>query len=250
MKQIAIALFSVALLSQAGFAQFKKGTRFLGANIGGISYSKSKATQDYPAPTVGLTDKTSSFGISFAPSYGIFISDNIAVGGNILVGFTKTTVDNYLEGASANYGSYSNDGTNFGLGAYIRYYFKTTSSLIPFIQASASGGSGSSKGDGSSNYSGPLRKETYTFKTSGQLNWNAGVTFGVTKMLNSHVGLDLGLGYTFYNSNYDYTRNARVDYVDPGTADETRETNYKLKSSTSGVSLSVGFQIFLDAKKK
>lgn len=86
---------------------------------------------------------------------------------------------------------------------------------------------------------------TYTSKSaaSGVLNWSAGATLGMTKMLNSHVGLDLGVSFTHYSSkqenNSDYNQKFDVGPTSSGN------NSYKYKSSSNPVGFGAGVVIFL-----
>jgi opacity protein-like surface antigen len=103
--------------------------------------------------------------IASAPNVGYFIINNLAVGGNIIVDYTKLNDDKF---------------TNFGIGPFIRYYF-TQANVRPFFH-------------GSMNYL--SSKAKFGNNTS---STNSGFSFflggGAAIFLSDQVSLDLMMGY-------------------------------------------------------
>lgn len=70
--------------------------------------------------SIGLNTSNKNTEINFSPTAGGFIVNNLAVGGEFLVDYTKTGDDKV---------------TNFGFGPFVRYYF-TNANVMPIVQGS------------------------------------------------------------------------------------------------------------------
>lgn len=236
----------------AAKAQFKKGTRMAGTSIGNVFYNSGSSDISYTGITTGATSKTTSFGLSFIPSLGWFVSDNTAIGVtfNINPWSNKTTYTAELNGNT--YEQDKLNGFNFGIGGFARNYFNSSSSFMPYGQFSLNLGMSTQSssgffygGSGASAY-----KTTYSGKSSGGFFANSSLTLGMTKLLNSNTGLDLYAGYSFsYNKNT-YKTNSTRDDGNNGSIDQTSVSNPTTKFTNHGFTLGAGFQIFLERKQK
>jgi outer membrane protein W len=244
--------FFIPVLLVAGLsvnAQFKKGMRMAGTNVGSIFFNSGSADVTYPSPTTGYTSKTTGFGVNIAPTMGWFISDHTAVGLSLNINPTSNKTTYEIGGKT--YQKDKVNGFNFGIGGFARNYFKSSSSFMPFGQLGLNLGISSQKtegffygGSGASAY-----KLTYDGKSSGGFFANAALSFGMTKMVTPHTGLDISIGYSYsYNKNTYKTTTLRDD-GNNGTIDLTSESNPTSKYTNHGLVLGVGFQIFLDARK-
>lgn len=248
-KKIAYFIPVFLVVSLSANAQFKKGMRMAGANVGSIFFNSGTADVSYPAPTTGFTSKTTSFGVNIAPSMGWFISDHTAVG--LSLNINPTSNKTSYEAGGSTYQQDKANGFNFGIGGFARNYFNSSSSFLPFGQLGINLGISSQKtegffygGSGASAY-----KITYDGKSSGGFFANAGLALGMTKMVTPHTGLDISIGYSYsYNKNTYKTTSLRDD-GNNGTIDLTSESNPTTKYTTHGLVLGAGFQIFLDARK-
>jgi len=229
-------------------AQFKKGDKMVGATIGSVFYNSGSA--DISVASIGNnTSKVTGFGVSINPSLGWFIAENTAVGFSLNINPTgqKTSYEQngstYQKDKSTNF--------NIGAGGFVRNYFSTSASLLPFGQASLNAGISSLKTDGFF-YGGSgtgAYKETYDGNSSGGLFVNATFTGGVTKKLSDYTGLDFYIGYAYsYNKNT-FKRTTLRDNGNDGSIDERRENETTTKFTNHGLLLGVGFQVFLKGKK-
>ena len=101
MKKILVSLVLLTA-SVAAFSQTTKNDWMIGGNFR-VNTSKNN-TQ-----------------IGFTPSAGMFVIDNLAVGGNILLDYSKSGNNKY---------------TSFGVGPFARYYFTTeTQAVRPLLHA-------------------------------------------------------------------------------------------------------------------
>lgn len=230
---ICLALF----LSVNSFAQFQKGTRTVGFNIGGISFTGNSTSYEQQQVGTGKT-ATNNFNVSLNPSMGWFVSENVLIGGNIGVNFSSTKKD----GGGAE--SKSNTIT-IGVGPFARYYFGN-SGFLPYVQASIFAGFGSGKGSGTSTLTGQTTK--WEEDQKGIFNINAGGGFGVTKMIGKNIGFDLGLGLAYISTSYNYSYIANTQFTAPPSSTRS-ENKGKYTNNAFNVNASVGFQIFLDPKK-
>jgi Outer membrane protein beta-barrel domain len=249
MRKLFLVTVIMAVTAQAGMAQFQKGTKFLGANLGGFGFNSNKGVVDAPGAIKGYTDKNKSITVSLGPSVGIFVSEKMAVGGSLAFSFSHNKFTRRGEGNSFDSRVTNYNSTGINLGTYMRYYLANTSSILPFFQVTVGAGTGSGKSTESGRGSDAGGNYTYTgsTKSASQFNFNAGASFGITKMLNKNVGLDVALGYGFSRNTSTETSNYTFTYAVPPNITTTGESDFT--GTNSGVSLSIGFQIFLDAKK-
>jgi len=245
-------LFSILFLSCISFSahcQFKKGTRTVGATVGSIFYNNGSVDVTYPAPTQGYSYNSNSFGAIIMPSMGWFISDNTAIG--VSLNINPSGFKNTYEFSGTTYKKDKSTPFNFGIGGFVRNYFGNGSSFMPFGQFNLNFGISTQKtegffygGSGSGVY-----KETYEGKSSGGFFTNAGLTLGLTKMLNPHTGLDMYTGYNFlYSKNTLKTTTLRDEGIN-GSIDQTSIAEPTTKITNHGFTIGVGFQVFLDARK-
>jgi len=245
-KKIILSIIFLAILFVSQ-AQFQKGMRMVGVSIGNVFYNSGKSDYTYPAPTTGFTANNTSFGINLSPTYGWFVSDNTVVGASFITGYShKKTF--YEDGVNGN--TFREDQVNsfnIGIGGYIRNYFGSSGKFYPFGQFGVNFGPGSSSSKGFS-FSGG-NKTTYTGKGSGDFFANAGVVLGLTRMLSKTTGLDFSLGYNFSYEKNTFKTTTLTDLGNNGTIDQTGISEPTQKFTNHGISLSVGFQIFLEGKK-
>jgi hypothetical protein len=232
-------------------AQFKKGMRMAGANIGSAVFNSGSSDVTFPTPTQGYTSKITSFGVNISPSMGWFISDDIVVGILISINpFNDKT--RYKDDASGN--TFQQDKSNSlsaGMGGFARKYFNSKSSFMPFGQLTLNFGFNSKTtsgffygGSGSSVY-----KTTYNGKSSGGTFGNATLSLGMTKLLNPNTGLDFFAGYSFSSNKNTFKTTTLRDDGNNGTIDLTTINQPTSKYTNSGFSVGVGFQVFLDKRK-
>jgi hypothetical protein len=247
-------LFAVVLFLFVSFistGQFQKGDRMVGATIGSAVFNTGNA--DISVASIGSnTSKTNSYAITVNPSIGWFITSQTVAGFSLTINPTnqKTTFEQngstYQSDKSANF--------NIGFGGFARNYFsaKKGNSLLPFGQLSLNGGISNLKtegffygGSGASSY-----KQTYSGHSSGGFYFNTSFSAGFTKMVSAHTGLDFYLGYNFaYNKNIFKRTTLRDDGID-GSIDTRAENETTTKFSNHGLMIGVGFQVFLEPRKK
>lgn len=225
-------------------AQFKKGMRMPGITIGSAFFNSGKTEYSAPAPTNGYTSNTNSAGINLSPSLGWFISDKTVVGVRITGGYKY---EKYIDADNnITFRKKENKSFTTGLGGFARNYFAVSGRLLPFVQVNADAGIGSSKTDGF-NYL-PTYKETYSGKSSGDFFANAGVAAGVTKMLNTHVGVDLYFGYTYSYYKNSFKTNTARDVGNDGSIDENAVSDITSKITNHGLAIGIGLQVFLEKR--
>lgn len=248
MKKGIFVLSVLMLAGFAGMAQFKKGTRLFGASLASAFINTAKG--DVTAPgTAGFQREGNSFNLGLTPSYGWFTKENLAFGVNMTVQtsgskyFSKFRDTSFIKDNSSTY--------SVGIGGFARYYLgkNQTGSTRTFAQLALGAGIGGGKSDGFAYGSDAVDSYflTYDNKVTSNVFYNAGLTLGLTHMLNSHVGLDLGIGYSFVNNKNVYKNTTKYDYK--VQADVTLESNQTYVIKNHGVNISAGFQIFLDPKK-
>ncbi len=237
------------VFSYAGNTQFSRGTRMAGTSVGSIFFNSGSS--DQTVTSIGsTTGKSSNYGISITPSLAWFISSKTAVGFMVNLNPYGDKIS-FEEGGST---FQKDNSTNFnaGLGGLVRNYFCSEGAILPYGQFSLDGGISTVKKDGFF-YGGRtpnIYKETYDGKSSGGFYSNANLTIGATKMMGDYVGLDLFVGYNFsYSKNTLKTTRLRDDGVN-GSIDETLVNETTSKYTNHRFIIGLGFQVFLETKKK
>lgn len=229
-------------------AQFNKGMKMAGASIGSAFFNSGEYSYSYPAPTNGYTSNTNSLGFNLSPNMGWFVSEKTALGVRLLFGYKY---DKLLNSDLNNVTYYKNVNEDFSisLGGFARNYFTSSGSFLPFGQASFNAGIGTFKTEGYNYNNSPLSKEVFKGKSSEDFLADAGLSFGVTKMLNPHTGLDIYAGYTFSYSKTIFRTNTSTDINIDGTIDATGILDQTRKVTTHNFILGAGLQIFLAGKR-
>jgi hypothetical protein len=236
--------------SMAVQAQFKKGTKIISANIGSALFKSG--TIDYSQSvdlggTFYTRATTKNFDIQLAPGLGWFINPQLAVGGRIGLNYLSAKRNDKDLGSG---NVYSKDNTNSffaDINAFSRYYFTTEKNWLPFAEATAGVGFGSSKGDGFF-YKGTEYKDITNTKSSGDFAINAGLLIGITKMIGDQVGLDIYAGYKYNRYKNDINKATRRDIGMDGSIDENLKNFTSQESNNHGLQVGVGLQIFLHKK--
>jgi len=238
-------LLPVLLISTIALqAQFKKGDNMVGASIGNVAINSGSSDVSFPQ-TQGYSSKSSGYSIRFEPTWGWFISDKTVVGVSLNVNPGKQKIS--YEDAGTTFQRDESSNFNIGVGAFLRNYFSTSKSFMPFGQFGFNAGINSSSIEGFRYYAGPY-KISYDGKSSGGFFANSTLQLGLTKMMGENTGLDFYAGYNFsYSSNTFKTTTLRDDGVD-GTIDTRSENEPTTKFTNHGFILGVGFQVFLRKK--
>jgi hypothetical protein len=245
LRKIAFALPAL-LINIIVNAQIKKGDKMVGVSV--VSAFFNSGSTDQSTSLATLTISNDNFGISFNPSIGWFITDNIAVGVMPTVGYNKKKQIGKSSGST-----YLKDETsqfNFGIGGFTRYYFNGKSTKTRFFgQYDLSLGLGGSKSEGFQYETYGVYVDRYNQKSSGDFFANTGLAFGVSKFITNHTSLDFYVGYKFSYIKSNPKGTFFRDYLDPAIGDVTQKPNYDQKFTEHNVVLGVGFQIFLESKK-
>jgi len=244
-------LLAILLLcySMNSYGQFSKGTRMAGSSIASIFFNSG--TSDQTVTLIGnRTVKVTGYAAGITPSMGWFLSENTAVGFTLNINPSGEKLTYEENGSTFQKDKSSN--FNIGLGGFARNYFTSSGSVLPFGQAGFDVGISSRKTDGFL-YLGSapaVDKKTYDGKSSGGFFADAFLTLGVTKMVGQYTGLDLYLGYNFaYNKNTMNTTTL-TDISNDGTIDETGKSETVIKYTNHRFVLGLGFQVFLEKRKK
>ncbi|MEX1241779.1 MAG: outer membrane beta-barrel protein [Cyclobacteriaceae bacterium] len=110
MNKSFIFVFALLIATTIVHAQTSSGDMMVGGSISFSSYSREG----------GSLNDYSSF--SFSPSFGYFISDNLAVGTSLTLATSRTGT-----------GSAKTTGNSFGLGPFARYYKFTSDERFAFF---------------------------------------------------------------------------------------------------------------------
>ena len=218
----------------------------VGATVVSAFFNSGKTDYSYPPPTTGYTSNSNSFGITLNPSIGWFVSDNIAIGTLLNIGYShQKNFDENSSGVTFNKNIFNS--FNFGIGGFARNYFNSSGNLTPFGQFNLNAGIGSSTNSGFYFTNGD--KNTYDGKSSGDFFINTGLALGFTKMLNTNTGLDFYVGYSFSYNKKEFKTTTLTDVGNNGSVDLTAISDPTQKFTNHGVAIGIGFQVFLDKKK-
>jgi hypothetical protein len=244
LKKIPVIIF-LLLLNMTLNAQYKKGMRMAGASVGSAFFNSGKSDFSYPPPTTGYTSNTNNFGVTLNPSMGWFVSDNTAIGALLNFGYNHQKTFNEVSGTT--YKRDISNSFNIGIGGFARNYFKSSGTMMPFGQFNLNFGIGSTSNKGF--YFINNDKSNYDGKSSGDFFVNTGIALGLTKMLNEHTGFDFFVGYTYSYNKRTFKTTTITDLGNNGSVDQTAVSEPTQKFTNHGISIGVGFQVFLDKRK-
>jgi hypothetical protein len=243
------ALLTLMSFTSYANAQFVKGTRMAGASVASIFFNAGNSDQSV-ASIGNTTGRTTGYNINITPSLGWFLSSKTAVGFLVSINPSGEKVS-YEENGSTFQRDKSRN-FNAGIGGFVRHYFGAEGSLLPFGQLAVDAGKSSTTKDGFfyGGRSPNVYRESYDTKSSEGFYSNAGLMFGLTKMVGKYTGLDLYAGYNYsYNKNTFKTTRLRDIEID-GTIDETLTNETTGRFHDHRFTIGLGFQIFLERKKR
>ncbi len=223
-------------------AQFTKGTRMAGASIGSLFFNATHSEYTYAAPTYFISSSNgSSYGLSLTPNLGWFINSSTVIGGQLLLNYKYDKKTDESNGST--YNREVNKSFSAGAGVFARHYFSDAGKFLPYAQLAVGATTGSSRTTGFS-YSFTY-KDSKDSRSTGDLTFNSGLSFGLTRMLNATTGLDLFAGYNYVHYKTDFKSVTLRDEGINGSIDERIESAYKQNFNSHGFSIGVGIQVFL-----
>jgi len=158
-------------------AQTTKGSKFIGVNIGNLSYTHSP--------------NSNGIDVTLFPSAGIFLAEDFLLGSSITLGYSRETFD-------ISFQEYSGRTISYGLAPFARYYFAGTNPHRFFGQASAG-----------ITHSDTKIEAGYTEKYS-STDKNFAVGLGYNYFLTPGAALEILAGYGRDTNG----RNASIGYLD------------------------------------
>jgi len=250
MKNTILTLLVCALSTCFANAQIAKGDLFWGASVGSTSYSSATSNFSYIDGNGRLTN-SKNYGLVLNPMLGVFVTDHLIVGGLLGLNYShNNTNSSATEGGVSTSVSTTNNFT-IDAGPFLRYYFfdRLPARNLLYLQGQGTIGAGS----GNSSGSGSNINSTYTSSgtVKGIFTYTGGASIGVTHFIGRDhgLGLDVSLGYLYSHlksTNADDTYRTITSTGNKTTA----ASNYDLATHTNGVTLSVGFHWFINAKNK
>jgi hypothetical protein len=254
MKRMFLLMCSIACIVSAtnGQVVFKKGMRVVGASLGSLIFNSDRSPVSFNGGSTSYKIEGNSFNIGVTPSMGWFVSDRMLVGTSLNVQMSNQVKYN-KSNAGNTFQKDKSSTYSIGVGGFLRYYVqqKTAGNTRLFGQVGLTLGTGGGKGDGFSfgeDISGAY-KVTYENKVTNPLYQTVGLSLGLTHMVNDHVGIDFSVGYAFTNNKNEYVNITNYDYTPPAVADVRLESKPTYKIRNHGISVGVGFQIFLSPRK-
>jgi len=244
-----ILMATILMAAITADAQFKKGDKMAGMSVGSVFFNSGSSDVTFPQIR-GYSSKTTGYGLRIEPSFGWFISEKTVIGGSLNINPSGQKVR--YEDLGTTFQEDKQTNFNIGVGGFIRNYFGSSGSFMPFGQFGFNAGINSATANGFKYYTGtPNYKISYDGKSSGGFFANAILQLGLTKMVTEYTGLDIYLGYNYsYNKNTFKTTTLRDDAPYDGTPETRSENEPTTKFTNHGLIIGVGFQVFLPGKKK
>lgn len=220
-RKFYLLLFTAIVCSTTNYlqAQISKGTGLLG---GSINFSSNK-NENY---STEYRNKNSSFSIT--PSYGHFIKQNLAFGGELSYGTNRTS------NKSFNDPEQKQKSNAYGLGVFLRQYKNLGSSgFYLFLHSRAGVDLLRSKTEYTSGYS---RTDTKGYDI--RLNLSPGISYAVSPRFHIETGLN-NLLYAGYSS-------SKSSQTSGGTTYKSKGSGFNAGASVGGgLEWTVGFRILL-----
>ena len=214
MKKILLAVIAVSVFVCSANAQIKKGSVFLGGDIG-ASTQKTNYENGSDRESKGLT---------IIPVFGKFVSDNLVVGGAMSFSRSKTINEFSI---TSKYNSY-------GAGLFIRKYKPIgKNGFYVFLEGGLNGNYLTTKSRG------PMPQYNDEMKrTSISLGANPGISFAVNKKLHLETGFNNLLAVSYFNEKRSQSSASSGPY---------KENGFSIFSSLSNASsqLYLGFRVLL-----
>jgi hypothetical protein len=175
-------LFTVAilgLLSTGAFAQTTQGTKVVSGSVG-ISTSQQKDEN------LNETGKIIHTNFNISPSVGYFINDELELGAEIGLSYSKSKYNNEKESYES-----TSEGTNkeIGLSPYIKKYFMLSEKVA--LTGAASAGFSVGRYKSEANYSPTPYKHSIN-------RFQAGIAPGITFFPTENIGLSAAFGWLGY----------------------------------------------------
>jgi hypothetical protein len=231
MKKVIIAILVLALAVSA-FPQNKKGNLLIGTYFGSTGLSFGSSESGNSRSTDRSKGDSSSFSIGVGPSIGYFLTEKLVLGASVSLSYGQSRSE-YSTTESENTSKSNSSSLYLSLGPFVRYYLgRPNAKRMPFIHASI----------GTSlypSYSGHYETNSgyeYDYSYPKYMYWSGGVQIGYEHFVNSAIGLQYYVGYSFSHSSYE----TDYEYKDG------RDYSYDSKSTSHGLSVGVGIQIHLD----
>lgn len=160
-----LALAFATIAGTAAQAQTTKGTRVLGLSVGQLNYQK--------------TDFISDFGATLAPSAGIFVADNFAIGASLPLAYSFTKYKAFTSNEKSRL-------LQIGLLPWLRYYVPSESRHRIFGELSVGGVFSSYR----------AKPIGFAAVSSQDTNFRASAGIGYTYFLTPAVGLEALAAYS------------------------------------------------------
>jgi hypothetical protein len=237
-----IVLLLFCLCFTAARAQFQKGNRMIGASIGSGNYLTGTTNFTYPN-TQGYKASSNQFSLSVTPTYGIFLSPSLVIGGSINLATSYERIDNKSL-RDTTFSSSRASNTDLGLGVFARYFLSAEGKGFPWLQLFVNGGTGFGKTSGfsfGSDATGAYR-DSYTGKTAGRFFFNTGLNLGYTRMLNPGLGLEAFAGYQYSITRFTNETASVRQYASSTVTQEFQPTQ---RFAGGGVNFGLGLQVYL-----
>lgn len=164
-------------MSASSMAQTEKGTKYLGVNIGNVSYYD--------------IDEVTNVGASLTPSAGVFVADNLLLGSSLPLLYNRSNSKNGS-------GETINRTISYGLAPYVRYYFAGSDAHRFFGQVSG--------GFSRLNYYYKSTLASPTVRRDNNHSFNYGGALGYNYFLTPGAALEVIASYNRVDSNTQQSR--------------------------------------------
>ncbi|WBO84354.1 outer membrane beta-barrel protein [Hymenobacter yonginensis] len=178
MKHLFLLGLSCALASSA-FAQTEKGARYIGANVGNLSYGRS--------------DKNNSISATLTPSAGVFVGNNFLLGAGLPISYSRSHFETTFQKSTRRE-------VAVGLVPFARYYLPGTGAhrFFGHLQAGIARGSYRYQAEGMYFASGGQAVITKEDQRSSQTSLTLGAGLGYNYFLTPGAALEVVASYGRY----------------------------------------------------
>lgn len=185
-----IILSFVLLISAISNAQIESGRKYIGSTVSVSGYQ-------YTLPNNSFY-KSAQFAVNLNPRFGKFVRQNLAIGGGLILGYSRDIFNSNLNPSSYETQSIKNNAFNFGAEFFARLYQPLTEKL--YLHLDANLGARHSINFGKSTYTYAIGASAESQSQSGTLTSRIALVPGLTYFAKPNFALELNYGLLHFTN--------------------------------------------------
>ncbi len=237
---LAIICFIVNMAAQTLNAQIQKGNWLVEGNLGNIVFSNN--TQKSGTSPATTTTETRNYAISLYPRLAYLLTDNLALGATLSLGYQQYNFDYYASNALKTFDGKSNS-AYAGLSPFLRYYFGKNSKNRFYAQAGAGFSIDLLRKDDSKGYDAAGNITSTNKNTSDGQSFFGQAGIGFHHFFNEKVAFNSFIAYDYGKK----TQNTTATATYPAGAPSLQKYSYSYL--TGNLVWNFGLTVFLSGKK-